>query len=103
MKESLIEYMPCDQSAYTYLRQHTASFDDLLAISYYGCKITYRELFAKIDEAERALRALGIDRDDVVALSLPGMPEAVYVIYALNKIGAIYCAFDCRSCQNEIQ
>ncbi len=72
------------------------------ALSFYGKKTDYRLLFERIDQAERALRAWGIQRGDIVAVSLPGIPEAVYLLYAINKIGGIYCAFDCRAKEPEL-
>lgn len=102
IREDFKEYTPCGLSMYQYLESRSKEFSDLPALSFYGIKISYAQMFEKIDEAERALRAHGIGKDDIVAASLPGMPEAVYLIYALNKIGAIYCAFDCRSQEKEV-
>mgnify|MGYP001448857675 CR=1 FL=1 len=37
----------------------------------------------------QAFTAEGIKKGDIVTLCLPNVPEAVYMFYALNKIGAI--------------
>ncbi len=97
------EYIPFNMTVYEYFKENSEKYSELTAIDFYGYKLTYRGLFEKILEAERALRAYGIKENDVVALSLPGMPEAIYLIYAINKIGAVYCAFDCRSRKEEIR
>ena len=102
IREDFKEYEPTGLTMYEYLESHSKDFSDLPALSFYGIKISYKSMFEKIEEMERALRAHGIGKDDIVAASLPGMPEAVYLIYALNKIGAIYCAFDCRSQECEV-
>lgn len=96
------EYTPYNLSIYEYFRNRTEKFKDLTALSFYGKEFKYSELFEKIDVVERALRALGIGKDDIVSVSLPGTPEAVSVLYAINKVGAIYCAFDCRALEDEI-
>ena len=102
VRDDFKEYAPLGISMYEYLKSHAEGYDELPAISFYGIKTTYKQMFEKIEEAERALRGFGIKKDDIVAASLPGMPEAVHLIYAINKIGAKYCAFDCRSQENEV-
>lgn len=102
MRDDFMEYQPKGLTLYESIHEHLEEYADMPAMSYYGIKTSYTQLFEKIDEVERALRAMGIGKDDVVAASLPGMPEAVTLIYAINKIGAVYCAFDCRSKEPEI-
>ena len=102
MRDDYREYEPFGLSMYEFMAKNAGEFNDLTALSFYGVKSTYKQMFEKIEEAERALRAFGIGNGDIVAMSLPGMPEAVHLIYAINKIGAIYCAFDCRSQETEI-
>ena len=43
----------------------------------------------KIDACARALLAYGVRTGDAVSLCVLAMPEAVYLLYAINKIGAI--------------
>ncbi len=100
--EAYEEYIPCELSVYEYLVEKTKDFGELTALKYFGRTFSYRELQEKINEAERALRSFGIVKGDIVSVSLPGMPEAVFILYAISKIGACYCAFDCRSKQPEI-
>ncbi len=102
IREDFKEYTPSGLSVYEYMANNAADFGDLPALSFYGIQSSYSQMFEKVEEAERALRGMGIGNGDIVAVSLPGMPEAVHLIYAINKIGAIYCAFDCRSQEPEI-
>ncbi len=102
MRTDYKEYSPTGLSIYEYFEKQAKICGSKTAISFYGIKTTYDGLLDKINEAERALRARGIKKGDIIAVSLPGIPEAVHLIYAINKIGAIYCAFDCRSKENEI-
>jgi len=64
---------------------------------YFGKKISYKTLFARINLAENALRASGVKCGDIVTISLPSIPEVVYLQYALSKIGAIANMIDPRS------
>ena len=69
---------------------------DLIAIDYFGKKITYRELMENIDKVANALVQDGIKKGDIVSVCLPYLPETIYTIYALNKIGAIVNMIDPR-------
>ena len=37
----------------------------------------------------RALKKFGVVEGDIVSICMPNMPEAIYVFYACNKIGAV--------------
>ena len=60
-----------------------------IAILYLGRKISYGELFRQIDRTAAAFSALGVKPGDIVTVALPSIPEALYIVYALNKIGAV--------------
>jgi len=36
-----------------------------------------------------ALQELGVKKNDIVTIALPSIPETLYLVYALNRIGAI--------------
>ncbi len=58
------------------------------ALIYFGKKITYGELFSQVERTARGLAALGVKAGDCAALCMPAMPESIYAILALNKLGA---------------
>lgn len=60
-------------------------------------KITFKELFENIDKVATQLKRRGIKKDDKIAVSLVNIPESTYVLYAINKIGAVSCLIDPRS------
>ncbi len=103
MKNHYEEYIPQNLSVYQYFQKNAENYLNNTAISFYGKNFSYGETLTNINEIVRALRAYGIKKDDVVASSLPGTPEGIFLIYAINKIGAIYCAFDCRAKKEEIK
>ena len=74
---------------YEYLWENNKNFPKDIAINYYGRLITYKELFEQIDKTASALLALDVEPGEIVSVALPSIPEALYVVYALNKIGAI--------------
>ncbi|MCW5952375.1 MAG: acyl--CoA ligase [Propionibacteriaceae bacterium] len=58
------------------------------AVVYLGRRIGYKELLTDIDRTAAALTAHGIRSGDSVLLSMPNVPNAVILFYALNRIGA---------------
>ncbi len=59
-----------------------------VALFYFGKKISYEQLFYQVDQAAKAFTALGVKKSDSVAICMPAMPETIYAILALNKLGA---------------
>ena len=60
-----------------------------IALNYFGNKITYREFFENIDKVAKAFYAMGIRKGDIVTIASLHTPETIYIIYGLNKIGAV--------------
>ena len=60
-----------------------------IAIQYYGNKISYGSLFSHVETCARALRQIGIQSGDCVTLCSAGVPEAIYLVLACSRIGAI--------------
>ena len=54
-----------------------------------GKTISYKKLIQKIDQCASALRALGVERGQRLTIALPNCPQAVYMLYGANKIGAV--------------
>ncbi len=61
---------------------------DDTALLYFGKKISYGKLFSEVDRTARALAHLGVKNGDNAAVCMPAVPEAIYTILALNKLGA---------------
>lgn len=78
-----------DSSVFDYLRDNTKNFSKMIALNYFDKKTTYEDLFKHIDKYANAFYSSGIRKGDIVSLCLPNVPEAVYMFYGLNKIGAI--------------
>ncbi|MEK7596279.1 MAG: long-chain fatty acid--CoA ligase [Patescibacteria group bacterium] len=67
----------------------TDQFPDYPALSFFGKKISYRQFSRKAEKLAGALRRLGIEKRDRLALVLPNCPQAVIGYYAGLKAGAI--------------
>jgi len=66
-------------------REHGDTFP---AFEYFGTKISRSELLAQTDRWARTFRGMGVGVDDRVIVFIPFTPEAAYILFALNKIGA---------------
>lgn len=96
------KYKPINMGVYDYLYSCCTQNTEKIALCYYDKSITYATLLRKIDETANALLHFGVQKGDVVIVSLPSVPEAVYLFYAINKLGAIFCGMDCRVSAEEI-
>lgn len=76
-------------SMYDFMEQTANRCRDLYALDFQGHKVRYRELLRHIDEAARALAHMGVKQGDIVSVMAPNMPQAVYTVYALNRLGAV--------------
>ncbi len=79
-----------------YLYKCNKNNENLVAINYFGRKITYKELFQKIEETKKSLKNMGIKNNDVVSIASPFLPEVVYSIYAINALGGVVNLVDPR-------
>ena len=62
---------------------------DRIALIYYGTKISYRKMFQTISYLAGTLEDIGIQKGDIVTVCMINSPETIYLIFALNKIGAV--------------
>lgn len=76
---------------------------DKPALRYFGKEFTYREVFKEIDIYAQALLSQGVKNGDVVALCIPSTPESVFLLYAINKIGAVANFIDPRKSAEELE
>lgn len=85
-----------DKSIYNFMKHSNENNDFAVAINYFGKKITYGQLFDKIDRVAKSFLNIGVRFGDKVTLSLANTPENTICLYALNKIGAIANMIDLR-------
>lgn len=72
------------------------------ALMYLNKKVTYKEMLKKIAKVHSALVSAGVKKGDRVTLCLPDIPQAVYLLYAINRMGAVACFVHPLSSQIEI-
>lgn len=88
---------------YEYLWENNKACLNSTAINYYGHKISYHTMFEEIDRVAHAFMNLGVKTNDVVVIVAVTIPEIVYSIYALNRLGAISNVVDPRTSASGIR
>lgn len=87
-KEAIEGDLP-NLTLYDYLYENNKYNLDSDALNYMGQKITYRELFKRIDLTAKAFVAQGVKAGEIVSVLTVSSVPGVVCFYALNKIGAI--------------
>ena len=60
-----------------------------IAFDFMGKSTTYKEMTANIEKCARSLRTIGVRENDRVTIAMPNCPQAIYMFYAVNMIGAV--------------
>lgn len=89
MGEVPMQITPFDGTMYEAVRTAAQKTPHHTALCYMGRKITYKKLMRSIDQCADALRALGVGQGQRLTIALPNCPQAVYMLYGANKIGAV--------------
>ena len=66
-----------------------AEYPTNVALEFFGRTTKYSELGDSITRVAEALRVLGVQKGDTVALALPNCPQHVIAFYAVLRLGAI--------------
>jgi long-chain acyl-CoA synthetase len=80
---------PTDDTLCDLLDDAVARFGGHVALDFYGRQTTYAELGDAVALAAGALRDLGVNEGDRVALVLPNCPQHVVAFYAVLRLGAV--------------
>ena len=78
-----------DESLFDMLEHSAARFGPQVALDFYGSTTTYAALADQVVQAAEALRRLGVEKGDRVALVLPNCPQHVVAFYAVLRLGGI--------------
>lgn len=87
--EEAIEAQVPQITMYDYMKKCNQGHLNEVALVYYENKIRYSELLHNIERTALAFHAIGICSNDIVTICLPNIPESVYILYALDAIGAV--------------
>ncbi len=71
------------------LENNARLYPSNIAFDFMGKSTTYKEMVANIEKCARSLRTIGVRQNDRVTIAMPNCPQAIYMFYALNMIGAV--------------
>ncbi len=77
-----------DLTMYELLRDTASKYPDKAVIKYMGATISFRKFLEMVDKCAASFTAYGVKAGDCVLQSMPNIPNAIMIFYALNKIGA---------------
>ena len=80
-----------------------AKYPDNVAFDFMGKATTYRRLVEEIERCARALKTIGVRENDKVTIAMPNCPQAIYMFYAVNRVGAIANMIHPLSAEKEIE
>lgn len=78
-----------NETLYEQLQAAVNEFPNNLAVRFENRKWSYSRFLAQVDKTARKLLRMGVKANDVIAVSLPNCPDALFLLYAINEVGAI--------------
>lgn len=82
-----------NKTKYEYLLDCNSEYMNTVALSFGNKKITYEEMHEQIEKFVRLLYAKGIRSGDIIGVITLNTPESVYLLYALDIIGAVVVGY----------
>lgn len=74
-----------------------------IAFDFMGGSTTYKDLWKNICSCAKSLRTIGIRPGDKITIAMPNCPQAIYMFYAANMIGAISSMVHPLSSEKELE
>ncbi len=74
---------------FDYVWRNNQEYLDDVALNFFDYEVTYQEFFENVEKAAKSFAALGVGKGDVVTIQALSLPQVIYMIYAVSRIGAI--------------
>ena len=88
---------------YEAVEEIAKQYPNNVAFDFMGKHTTYRTLVREINTCAKALRTIGVSPGDRVTIAMPNCPQAIYMFYAVNVIGAVANMIHPLSAEKEIE
>ncbi|MDV9174160.1 long-chain fatty acid--CoA ligase [Streptomyces sp. W16] len=85
------------------LDYHLAQRPEAVVVVQDGRSLTVRQLHERVNQLAAGLAELGVRRGDVVGLLLYNRPEFLELVYATNRLGAVFLPLNYRLSEEEWQ
>ena len=96
-----VDYPEC--SIYEAFHQAAKKYPHYIATEFLKVRRSYRWLSKRVDLVAGALLKLGVKENEIVLIATPNCPQAVILMYALSKIGAIASFIHPLSAEKEFE
>ena len=96
-----LEYF--EGSMFEAVKRIADQYPDFTAFTFMGRGTSYREMIREIEKCARALKTIGVRENDKVTIALPNCPQAIYMFYAVNLVGAVANMVHPLSAEKEIE
>lgn len=83
-------------TAFEYVCQQNKSRLNETALEYFGRKITYADFIVQVKRTTAALRAMGVQKGEILTVVSVMTPEIIYLFYAADRMGATLNLVDPR-------
>lgn len=90
-------------SMYDKIADIASKYPKNIAFDFMGKSTTYEEMLYEIERCAKALKTIGIRQNDKVTIAMPNCPQAIYMFYAVNLVGAIANMIHPLSAEKEIE
>ncbi len=71
------------------LKETAEKYPDYIALEFENKKTTFKEFIRNIELAAQALLSYGVKKGEFVSVVAPNTPQALTMVYAINRIGAV--------------
>lgn len=92
-----------DGSMYDRVSYIAGKYPRYTAFKFMHKRTSYAEMLEEINNCAKSLKVLGVREGDRVTIALPNCPQAIYMFYAINRIGAIANMIHPLSAEKEIE
>ena len=96
-----LEYF--DGSMFDKVREISDRYPNNVAFDFMGRSTTYRKMVEEVEKCAKALKTIGVREGDRVTIALPNCPQAIYMFYAVNLVGAVCNMIHPLSAEKEIE
>ena len=92
-----------DGSMFEAVEKIAKQYPNQIAFDFMGKSTTYRQMVLEIERCAKALKTIGIRENDKVTIAMPNCPQAIFLFYAVNLVGAIANMIHPLSAEKEIE
>lgn len=92
-----------DGTMYEMVEKMADKYPDYIAFDFMGRATTYKKFSEEVEKCAKALKTIGIRENDRVTIAMPNCPQAIYMFYAINLVGAVANMIHPLSAEKEIE